>query len=229
MKVPTDGTWLFDYDQGMIYEKFSACEDADGEIARYLSANYDFGNEAILEIGAGSGKFTSLLAENCAGLTVVERSASLMLINQEKNATSERIRFIKSDLKNLTFDNNSFDTIFGGWSLTSMRDSFNRILPILDRSLKPNGRIILVENAGGDQFSEIASIVELTAEMREFYASCGFVEKAVLNTVIRLPNQDVFFDAFPVQKASGVVLPSLEIEHKVLILEASAADFDWRG
>lgn len=223
MKMEADSIWLFDYDQGMAYERFSQCEDADGVITQCLSARFDFSNKAILEIGAGSGKFTDFLAEHATSLAVVERSASLIAINESKNRN--RADFINSDLGKLDFDADSFDVVFGGWSLTSMRDMFGRVFPILQNAMKKDGQIIIVENAGNDEFTKIAGIEELTSQMRNFYAECGFKEEAVLDTVIRLPNQETFFDAFPNLKAQGIKLPSLEISHKVVIMRASASDF----
>ena len=115
------------------------------------------------------------------------------------------------------------DMIFGGWSLTSMRNSFDLILPMLKNVLKADGRIILVENAGGDEFSALTGIDELSHEMRNFYKSIGFEEKALLDTAIVLPDKKVFYSAFPNQ--ANALLESLVINHKVLILEAKAQEF----
>ena len=62
MKATTDKLWLFDYSDGAAYEAFSKCEDSEKKIAGYLVDNYRFQGQEILEIGAGSGKFTPLLA-----------------------------------------------------------------------------------------------------------------------------------------------------------------------
>ena len=221
MKVTTDKLWLFDYSDGAAYEAFSKCEDSEKKIANYLVNNYRFQGKEILEIGAGSGKFTPLLASGKI-LHVVERSKSLMEINYRKNH-AENVRFYLSDMKDVSFAEKSNDIIFGGWSLTSMRDSFDQILPILKKILKDDGKIILLENAGDDEFSEIAGIEELSLEMRNFYRSIGFEEKALLDTTIVLPNEGVFYSAFP--NKLHVSLNSLTIRHRVLILEAKAQKF----
>ena len=221
MKATTDKLWLFDYSDGAAYEAFSKCEDSEKKIAGYLVGNYRFQGQDILEIGAGSGKFTPILASGKV-LRVVERSGSLVEINYRKNH-ARNIRFYFSDMKDISFAEKSIDIIFGGWSLTSMRDSFDQILPILKRVLKDNGKIILVENAGDDEVSEIAGIEELSLEMRNFYRSIGFEEKALLDTTIVLPNEEVFYSAFP--NKLHVSLNSLTIRHRVLILEAKAQKF----
>ena len=215
----TKNLWLFDYDDGLVYERFSQCEDYTGQIAAYLKNNYDFCGKSILEIGAGSGKFTGFLADSCNSLYVVERSKSLMNINQTKNF-ARHIEYELNDVKNAKLPPKHFDFVFGGWSMTSMRDSFAEIFDVLKGALKDDGKIVLVENAGNDEFASITGIDELSAKMRSFYKSVGFVEKAILDTVIDLPNKDVFYDAFPNQR--GVELRSTIIRHRVLILEASA-------
>ena len=221
MGATTDRLWLFDYSDGMAYEAFSRCEDSDSKIANYLVGNYRFQDQEILEIGAGSGKFTKILASGKI-LHVVERSKSLMAINCRKNS-AENIHFYLSDVKDISFREKSIDLIFGGWSLTSMRDSFDLILPTLKRVLKDDGRIVLVENAGNDEFARIAGIEELSLKMREFYRSIGFEERALLDTTIALPNEATFYAAFP--NKTNVSLDSLTIDHKVLILEAKAQNF----
>lgn len=223
MKKEDNPIWLFDYNQGLAYESFSQCEDANNDIIQYLSTRFDFTNKNILEIGAGSGKFTGFLADRAASLVVVERSDSLITINESKNR-NEAI-FINSSLENIDFDADRFDLVFGGWSLTSMRDVFDKVYPILRNAMKKDGQIIIVENAGDDEFTKIAGIEELTSRMRNFYVECGFEEEVTLNTIIRLPNQETFFNAFPNLKMKGISLPSLEIQHKVVIMRASATDF----
>ncbi len=223
MKTTTDKLWLFDYDDGAAYEEFSKCEDSGMQIASYLLRNYSFYNKEILEIGAGSGKFTPILASDSKVLHVVERSASLMQINRTKNIDAKNVHFCLSDVKDVSLPEKSIDIIFGGWSMTSMRDLFDSILPLLKKVLKDDGKIVLVENAGGDEFAKIAGIEELSFEMRNFYESIGFKEKAVLDTIIVLPSEDVFYSAFPNKADSRI--ESLTINHKVLILEAKAENF----
>lgn len=210
--------WLFDYTKGQYYEEFSKCEDSSNEIFTYLSNNYDFKNDVIIEIGAGSGKFTNYLANRCSKLFVVEKSPSLMQINRGKNK-NKNIDFILNDIKEVEFQSESIDVIFAGWSFTSMRDIFDLLLPKFYNILKPNGKIILIENAGKDVFCRLMKIQKFTEEMKVIYSKMGFVEKTVLETEIRLKDQKVFFNAFP--QCNGQPLESLNIQHNILILESN--------
>lgn len=209
--------WLFNYNQGAAYEEFSKSEDVFRAINTYLFDNYNFKDKTILEIGAGSGKFTSLLSKMCSKLYAVERSTSLMQINRNKNRDVDNVEFILSDIRELAMKPNSIDVIFAGWSMTSMRESFNIVFEIFRKILRKDGMILLVENAGNDEFSKVMGIENFTSEMENAYVSMGFIKRMVVDTIIRLPCEDVFYNAFP--NKNNVKLSSLDIQHKVLILE----------
>lgn len=209
--------WLFDYNQGISYEAFSSCEDSKNDIFNYLNSNFFLKNKTILEVGAGSGKFTSFLANKSSNLIVVEKSEALMQINYAKNNKASNIKFIRSDIKDVVIDDQSVDIIFLGWSLTSMRDIFSIIFRKFERFLKPEGKIILVENAGDDEFSKIVGIEDFTKNITKSYISYGFTQKQIIKTIINLPNKETFYNAFPGKR--NVPLPSLQIQHNVLILE----------
>ncbi len=214
--------WLFDYDKGIAYEEFSKCEDSDEVIFYYLNTKYDLQNKTILEVGAGSGKFTAFLAEKNSKLLVVEKSAPLMQINKNKNSTYNNITFILSDIKDVVIDDDSIDFIFLGWSLTSMRNIFNSVFRKFQKMLKSEGKIILIENGGNDEFCKLMGIETFTKEMRRIYKDFGFVEKQLIKTTIKLPNTTVFYDAFPNKR--NTTLKSLIIKHNVLVLEMGAAE-----
>ncbi|MDO8513269.1 MAG: methyltransferase domain-containing protein [bacterium] len=213
--------WRFDYNQGVAYEEFSRCQDAFGIIDGYLSSQYDFKGKTILEVGAGSGKFTSFLSRECSKLYVVERSTSLMQINRDKNLGANNVEFMLTDARDLIILPSSVDLIFAGWSLTSMRDSFDIVFRKLGDILRADGMILAIENAGNDEFCELLGINEFTEGMRSTYADLGFFSRTVVGTVIRLPRKGVFYNAFPGKW--NVKLPSLDIQHNVSVLEMTAS------
>lgn len=220
MNKPDNNLWLFDYNQGFAYEEFSKSEDINGLINECLLKNYNFKNKTILEIGAGSGKFTSFLSKLCSKLYVVEKNKILMEINRGKNNDKNNIDFILSDIKDLKMKKNSIDVIFAGWSMTSMRNLFDITFKIFKKILQKNGIILLIENAGNDEFSKITNIEEFTLDIKKTYIEMGFIEKEIIDTTIRLPHENIFYNAFP--NKNKVNLTSLDIQHKVLILEMPA-------
>lgn len=209
--------WLFDYKQAEAYEKFSKSEDINNLIQKYLKEEYDFSNKIILEIGAGSGKFTGFLSDRSKKVYAVEKIESLLLINKEKHKTKNNVEFILSDIKDVKLEKNSIDYVFAGWSLTSMRDIYDQVFANLYQILKPNGKIIIVENGGQDEFCKLLGIEEFTEQMKNEYKKMNFKEKATLDTTIKFANEEVFYGAFPNYKKT--VLKTLNIKHKVIIME----------
>lgn len=209
--------WLFDYKQAEAYEKFSKSEDINNLIQKYLKDEYDFSNKTILEIGAGSGKFTGFLSDRSKKVYAVEKIESLMLINKEKHKNKNNIEFILSDIKDVKLEKNSIDYVFAGWSLTSMRDIYDQVFANLYQILKPNGKIIIVENGGQDEFCKLLGIEEFTEQMKNEYKKMNFKEKVTLDTTIEFANEEVFYGAFPNYKET--VLKTLNIKDKVIIME----------
>ena len=101
--------WLFDYKQAEAYEKFSKSEDINNLIQKYLKEEYDFSNKIILEIGAGSGKFTGFLSDRSKKVYAVEKIESLLLIYKEKHKNKNNVEFILSDIKDVKLEKNSID------------------------------------------------------------------------------------------------------------------------
>lgn len=209
--------WLFDYKQAEAYEKFSKSEDINNLIQKYLKEEYDFSNKIILEIGAGSGKFTGFLSDRSKKVYAVEKIESLLLINKEKHKNKNNVEFILSDIKDVKLEKNSIDYVFAGWSLTSMRDIYDQVFANLYQILKTNGKIIIVENGGQDEFCKLLGIEEFTEQMKNEYKKMNFKEKATLDTTIKFANEEVFYGAFPNYKKT--VLKTLNIKHKVIIME----------
>ena len=209
--------WLFDYKQAEAYEKFSKSEDINNLIQKYLKEEYDFSNKIILEIGAGSGKFTGFLSDRSKKVYAVEKIESLLLINKEKHKNKNNVEFILSDIKDVKLEKNSIDYVFAGWSLTSMRDIYDQVFANLYQILKPNGKIIIVENGGQDEFCKLLGIEEFTEQMKNEYKKMNFKEKATLDTTIKFANEEVFYGSFPNYKKT--VLKTLNIKHKVIIME----------
>ena len=209
--------WLFDYKQAEAYEKFSKSEDINNLIQKYLKEEYDLSNKIILEIGAGSGKFTGFLSDRSKKVYAVEKIESLLLINKEKHKSKNNVEFILSDIKDVKLEKSSIDYVFAGWSLTSMRDIYDQVFANLYQILKPNGKIIIVENGGQDEFCKLLGIEEFTEQMKNEYKKMNFKEKATLDTTIKFANEEVFYGAFPNYKKT--VLKTLNIKHKVIIME----------
>ena len=209
--------WLFDYNQAKSYENFSKCEDFDNKIKEYLKKEYNFSSKVVLEIGSGSGKFTGFLADNSKKVYAVEIIDSLMKINKRKNQKKENVEFLLSNAKEISLRDKSIDYVFAGWSLTSMRNIFEELFKQINRLLKPDGKIIIIENGGNDEFCKLLNIEKFTNQMINEYYKMGLRKKIILNTIIKFDKHKTFYNAFPAY--NNIKLKSLKLNHNVIIME----------
>ena len=100
------------------------------------------GHETVLEIGTGSGYFTSVLAKLSQSVVTMELDEQLSELaqNKVKELNLNNITFIKDDALTYNFDNEQYDTIVIGCSLPNKNENFLRLL-------KPSGKLFMVVGA----------------------------------------------------------------------------------
>jgi len=100
------------------------------------------GHETVLEIGTGSGYFTSVLAKLSQSVVTIELDEQLSesAQNKIKELNLNNITFINDDALAYNFDNEQYDTIVVGCSLPNKNENFFRLL-------KPGGKLFMVVGA----------------------------------------------------------------------------------
>ena len=100
------------------------------------------GHETVLEIGTGSGYFTSVLAKLSQSVVTIELDEQLSKLaqNKVKELNLNNITFINDDALAYKFDNEQYDTIVIGCSLPNKNENFFRLL-------KPGGKLFMVVGA----------------------------------------------------------------------------------
>ena len=100
------------------------------------------GHETVLEIGTGSGYFTSVLAKLSQSVVTIELDEQLSesAQNKIKDLNLNNITFINDDALAYNFDNEQYDTIVVGCALLNKNESFFRLL-------KPGGKLFMVVGA----------------------------------------------------------------------------------
>lgn len=99
-------------------------------------------NSKVLEIGCGTGLFTSFVAVTGAQVTAIDLSEELLARARANNKNSNAV-FTSGDVHKLCFSDNSFDVVFGSSVLhhLDVAKAFTEIF----RVLKPGGRIVFAE------------------------------------------------------------------------------------
>ena len=99
-------------------------------------------HETVLEIGTGSGYFTSVLAELSQSVVTIELDEQLTesAQNKIKELNLNNITFINDDALSYNFDSGQYDNIVIGCALPNKNENFFRLL-------KPGGKLFMVVGA----------------------------------------------------------------------------------
>lgn len=167
------------YDQNHIrafYNKYADLETARWDksiieqvklyVHQHYLQQYLKKNDTVLELGAGTGIFTELLATYTSDLTVTDLSPVQLKLNQEKAQTEKYAHQIKdwqlTDICDLSaFSDDSFDKVicYGG-PLSYVFDQKIKALHEIKRVLKPNGIAFLgVMNLWGTAHEYLTKII----------------------------------------------------------------------
>ena len=114
------------------------------------------GHETVLEIGTGSGYFTSVLAKLSQSVVTIELDEQLSesAQNKVKELNLNNVTFINDDALAYNFDNEQYDTIVVGCALPNKNENFFRLL-------KPGGKLFMVVGAINQMQ---ATLVQRTSE-----------------------------------------------------------------
>ncbi len=111
------------------------------------------GHETVLEIGTGSGYFTSVLAKLSQSVLTIELDEQL----------SESAQNINDDALAYNFDNEQYDTIVIGCALPNKNENFFRLL-------KPGGKLFMVVGS----VNQMRAIIVIRTSEKEWQSKSLF-------------------------------------------------------
>ena len=216
------------YEDNDYYELFSIAEDGENKVADYLKElSID---KVVLDAGCGTGKFWPII-ENVAS-KYIGIDLSNEQLKKAKDKSSGNSLFINSSLEKIELDNNSVDLIISTWVLGTITDieERNRCLDELKRILKPNGKIILVENDVNSEFEEIRNRTSdsRTRDYNNWILSNGFIVDKRLETYFSFKSIDEAKKCFEViyGKTISDKINDEKIEHKIIIFKYKKNDYN---
>lgn len=115
---------------------------AERRAAMYVSAGRLAPGRKALEIGCGTGVFTSLVARTGARITAIDLSPDLLLQATAAHSASN-VRFLVMNAEKLEFPAASFDCVYGTSVLHHL--DLEKTLPEMLRVLKPGGVFVFTE------------------------------------------------------------------------------------
>lgn len=111
-------------------------------------------NKEVLEIGSRYGKISSLFALLGAKVTGIDINGECLPTAEKeavKHGVSDRVKFMAYDGNLDVFPDESFDIIFTK-SVLVLVPELDSFLTTLNKKLKPNGKVIFIENGYGNIF-----------------------------------------------------------------------------
>ncbi len=135
--------------------------DRQGKVIEFLNRHLPGG--IILDIGAGDG----YTAKRITGADVICLEPSVEMVNFNNNKL-----WVKGSAENIPFHDNYFDAAYSTWAYFLPGVDKTKGLREAERVVKNGGTIIVIDNAGDDEFCSWAS--RPIAEGPKFYLKNGF-------------------------------------------------------
>lgn len=140
------------------YERLISCEDYLRNIWRTLKRIAAFDGLDVVELGAGTGRLTRLLAPVAKSIYAFDISAAMLGVASDKLREGEVFNWdvALADHRRLPLRDEVADVVISGWSICYLvtwggndwRSQVDRALADMERVLRPQGQIILFETLG---------------------------------------------------------------------------------
>lgn len=120
---------------------------SEQDMPEVLSHLPDYKNQIILELGAGIGRFTRVLAQDAKQVVAVDFIESFIEKNKELNKDLDNIEYTVADATKLSYAKDTFDMIFTNWLLMYIKD--DEMVKLIENSLnilKADGFIYIRES-----------------------------------------------------------------------------------
>lgn len=144
--------------EGDRYEALISREDHEGNITRTINEIVDVNGLDVLDLGAGTGRLTLLLAPHVKSIRAFDASAEMLRVCRERLISSglSNWQVDVADHRQLPAPDHSADLVVSGWSVSYLavwnqengRAELDTWLNEMRRVLRKGGTIILFESLG---------------------------------------------------------------------------------
>jgi len=144
--------------QGDRYEALIAREDYKGNIPRAIDEIITVDGLDVIDLGAGTGRLTLLLAPRARSIRAFDISAEMLRVCREHLIASglSNWQLDIADHRQLPVEDHSVDLVVSGWSVSYLavwnrengQAELNTWLTEMKRVLHQNGMILLLESLG---------------------------------------------------------------------------------
>lgn len=121
---------------------------------QYYLKKYINKSSIVLELGAGTGRFSEVLMSLGGKVCITDISpASLEVIKKKYSKYHDNFNIQVADIEKLPYDNNSFDIVSGA-AVLSYGDNLS-VMNEINRVLKPNGVFICIDSLNENPFYKL--------------------------------------------------------------------------
>lgn len=123
--------------------------------------------KTVLEIGAGTGFITEILASTGYRVVATDLSAAMLqraADNLRKAGMLNRVRLLQRDAENLELESECFDGVISRWVLWTLPRPRQALAEMVSR-LRPGGRLVLIDG----QHMEMTPMARLRSVATDFF------------------------------------------------------------
>jgi ubiquinone/menaquinone biosynthesis C-methylase UbiE len=184
------------YDRGADgYDALVRAEDVDGNLLPAVEAIVPLAGRRVVEVGAGTGRVTRLLARAGAEVVATEPAADMVRVGAAQ--ADPHVHWCRASAGALPVADEVADAVVAGWVLahqrewepTRWREVVSGFLHEMHRVLRPGGATVLIETLGTG-FSEPTPTAELAGYYDWLQATHGF-ERTWIRTDYEFADVDV--------------------------------------
>ncbi|MBR7552740.1 class I SAM-dependent methyltransferase [Allobacillus sp. GCM10007491] len=132
-----------------LFEIERRCMDREGKVIKFLDTILPSGN--LLDVGAGNGYTAEKLTSERRNIVAMEPDENMIDRNK-------RLIWSNGVAQSIPFHSNTFDAMYSTWAfffdgITDLDDGLKEV----ERVVKKDGKIIIVDNYGNDEFCSLST------------------------------------------------------------------------
>lgn len=138
------------------YDELVAAEDCDGNLLPALERLMPVAGRRVVEVGAGTGRVTRLLAQAGATVMATERSPAMLAVGQQRLGGQPNVSWHLASAEALPVEAGWADAGVAGWVFGHFREwmpsgweaELTRALAELTRVVRRGGALVIIETLG---------------------------------------------------------------------------------